>query len=210
MTHPTLSTAIFKIRRQWDRVSMYLPILLMGALALVSYWVLHSAPSVQPSSPSRPPKHEPDYIMRDFSVRTFGAEGQLKSQINGKEGRHYPDTDTTEVDHARIRAVNQAGHLITAQGNQLTTNGEQTEHLLRGQVVAVREAVASPDKPLPRLEYRGEQMRIFTDTDRIESSLPVEMLRGTDRITADTLHYSDQEQIANLQGRVRATLQPKR
>jgi lipopolysaccharide export system protein LptC len=204
------SVTLKALRQQWDKVSMYLPIILMGLLALGSYWVLRNTPSVAPSTPALPPKHEPDYIMRDFSVRTFDSQGLFKSQIRGTEARHYPDTDTLEVDQAHIRAYNLAGHLITARGDKLTTNADQSEHLLEGQVNVVRDTAQDQEKRLPRLEYRGEQLRVFTNVDRVESTLPVEMLRDADRITANTLRYDDRERWVDLHGRVRAVLQPKR
>ena len=39
--------------------------------------------------------HEPDYFMRKFAVKTYAANGQLKSDVRGGEARHFPDTDTT-------------------------------------------------------------------------------------------------------------------
>lgn len=198
------------LRQLGDQVSIYLPVILMGVLALGSYWILRNAPHAAAPHAPQPARHVPDYVMRDFTVRTFDAQGQFKNQMLGIEGRHYPDDDTLEVDQARILAIGQSGHHITARSDKLTSNADQTEHLLEGNVVAVREAAPGPAAAVPRIEYRGQQIRVFTEQERLESSLPVEMLRDTDRITADSLEYNERTQTGKLQGRVRATLQPRR
>ena len=58
-----------------------------------------------------PLRHEPDYTMRDFSVQRFSADGPLRAQIEGDALRHYPDTDTLEIDNARLRAVGPDGRV---------------------------------------------------------------------------------------------------
>jgi lipopolysaccharide export system protein LptC len=190
------------LRRLWDRLSIYLPVLLMGALALGSYWLLRATPMPPEPPPERAPSHEPDYYMREFAVKTFDVRGELQNELRGAEIRHYPDTDTLEVDEARIRSFNASGELTTARARRVTTNADQTVYDLTGEAVVVRESV-------PRVEFRGEQLRILVQQDRIESSQPVLLIRGNDRITADRLQYDDASRQANLQGRVRATLAPR-
>lgn len=198
-----------QLRQWWDRVSLYLPVLLMGLLALGSYWALRNSPTPAPPKPAQALRHDPDYIMRDFSVRTYDAQGLFKNQLFGDEARHYPDTDTLEVDRPRIRSLHESGHWTTITAGRLTTQAGRTEHLLEQQVVAVREPLGNRSSKDPRLEYRSEQLRFYTDTERLESEWPVEMFRGSDRITADRLLYDNRIQIAELQGRVRATLLPR-
>ncbi len=190
------------LRRLWDRLSIYLPVLLMGALALGSYWLLRATPVPPEPTPQRAPSHEPDYYMRGFAVKTFDARGQLQNELRGTEIRHYPDTDTLEVDEARIRSFGASGELTTARARRVTTNAEQTVYELTGEAVVVRGSV-------PPVEFRGEQLRILVQQDRIESSRPVLLIRGNDRITADRLRYDDTLRLADLEGRVRATLAPR-
>ena len=57
------------LRRAWERLSLYLPVLLMGLLALGTWWLVRNAPQPQPAVVERPVSHEPDYFMRDFAAR---------------------------------------------------------------------------------------------------------------------------------------------
>lgn len=204
------ATPASRLGRWWDRVSIYLPVLLMGLLALASYWVVSQAPSVEPPLPPAPASREPDYFMRDFATRSFFADGTLKSELRGAELRHYLAADRLEVDDVSLRALNATGRLTTARAQRLVTNDDQSYYTLSGNVVIVREAQRLPDgRGLPRLEFRGETLTYYPDGDRLESDQPVEMLRGNDRVRADRLRYADDARQVDLQGRVRATLYPR-
>jgi lipopolysaccharide export system protein LptC len=96
---------VLRVRRTWDAMSVYLPIALMGLMAMTSYWLVRNTPESREPELEAAPRHVPDYFMRDFSVRVFGADGKLKSEMLGVEGRHFPDTDTLEIDKPRIRIL---------------------------------------------------------------------------------------------------------
>jgi lipopolysaccharide export system protein LptC len=196
--------------RGWDRLSIYLPVMLMGLLALGTYWLARNTPSFGAPAAQRPLTHEPDYFMRGFSVKSFDPSGRLKSEIHGSEVRHYPDTDTLEIDQPRIRSFNERGMLITATARRAISNGDGTEVQLIGDAVVVREAGAAPDGAVsPRFEVRGEFLHAFMDTERVRSHKPVELIRGSDRFSADNLDYDNLDRVLELRGRVRGQLAPR-
>lgn len=193
-------------RRFWDQLSIYLPVLLMGLLALASYWLLRATPEAPEPRPARAVSDEPDYLMQRFSVKVFDASGALRSEVFGAEARHIPLTDNTEIDNARIRSISPAGQVTSATAQRIVSNGEQTAFTLAGDAVVIREPVGA----VPRLEFRGEQIQISTAPERVTSDRPVLLLRGNDRLAGDTLDYQGGEvRVAVLTGRVRATLSPR-
>lgn len=203
------SAAPWHPARLWDRASIYLPVLLMGLMALASYWLLRATPAPDLPRAERPVTHEPDYLMRRFSVKVFDANGELTNEIFGAEARHHPDTDSVEIDQARIRSVQPGGLLTTATAQRVTSNGAQTEFVLEGDAVVVREAGRKPDgTALPRLEFRGEQLRVSTAEQRLQSEHPVSLIHGHSRIQADALDYTGTDRVLLFQGRVKAQLVP--
>jgi lipopolysaccharide export system protein LptC len=96
-------TLLMRVRRVLDRLAVYLPLLLMAMMAMTTYWLVRNTPVMGEVELEAAPRHVPDYFMRDFSVKVFGEDGRLKSEMIGIEGRHYPDTDTLEIDQPRGR-----------------------------------------------------------------------------------------------------------
>lgn len=194
----------------WERLSMYLPMILMGVMALGTYWLVRSTPMFASPAADQPQRHEPDYLMQKFSVKTFDADGRLKSEILGLEARHFPDTDTLEIEQVRIRNFNEKGHLTTATANRAITNGDASEVQLIGNALVVREAaVDKSGEPIPRMSLRSEFLHAYMETERVKSHKPVELTRGTDQFTADSMEFDNFEQVMQLRGRVRGTLVQK-
>jgi lipopolysaccharide export system protein LptC len=194
-------------RTTWDRLAMYLPVILMGVLALGTYWLARNTPSfLGGSDAQRALTHDPDYFMRGFQIRTFDLNGRLKSEVYGTEARHYPDTDTLEIDQPRIRSYDERGAVTVATATRGLSNADGSEVQLMGNAVVVREPV--PGTPTPRMEFRSEFLHAFMNTERVMSNKPVTLIRGTDRFTADQMDYDNLDRIMELGGRVRGTLLP--
>ncbi len=195
------------VRRGIDRLSIYLPLVLMGVLALGTYWLVRSTPLLETAPSEQPVRVDPDYRMERFSIKTFDNKGRLKSEVFGEEARHYPHTDTLEIDRVRIRSFNERGYLTVATAKRAITNNDATEVQLIGSAQVVREATVDRNGAvLPRISFSGEFLHAFLEDERITSHKPVELVRGGDRITAESLDYRNFDQVMELRGRVRGTL----
>ena len=194
--------------RAWDRITIYLPIILMAVLALATYWLARTTPLVAGGPEAvHAQRHEPDNFLRGFYVKSFAPNGRLKSEIEGSEGRHYPDNDTMEIDQPRIRSYNEAGAVTVATAKRAITNGDGSQVQLIGDAVVTREAPKGKDQP--RLEVRGEFLHIYANEERVTSNQPVTLKRGDDVFQAENMDYDNLDRVMELQGRVRGVLQPK-
>jgi lipopolysaccharide export system protein LptC len=198
------------VRQGWEQFSLYLPVVLMGLLALGTWWLVRNAPMPLLPTAERQQGHQPDYFMKSFSVKSFDATGRLQSEVQGEEARHYPDTDTLEIDNARMRSVTPLGRLTVATADRALTNADGSEVQLFGNAIVTREPLpAKPGSPAqPRLEFRSEFLHAYTNTERVRSDKPVTLTRGNDRFTADGMDYDNLDQVLQLRGRVRGVLQP--
>lgn len=200
---------IGRLRRGWDRLSLYLPVVLMGLLALGTWWLVRNAPKPAVAVQERAPTHEPDYTMKQFSVKSFDANGRLESEVVGDMARHYLDTDTLEIDHVRMRSVAPDGRLTVATANRGITNADGSEVQLFGNAIVTRESPpTAKGTPQPRLEFRGEFLHAWVNTERVRSDQPVTLIRGKDQFTGDSMEYDNLDQVLQLRGRVRGSLQP--
>lgn len=193
----------------WDRTAIYMPLLMMGALALGTYWLVRNTPTFSAPEAVRAVVHEVDYFMQNFTIKTFDEDGKLKSEIAGTEARHFADTDILEIDQAQIHSININRQLTTATANRAYSNGDGSEVQLTGNARVVREASRDAQgKQAPRLEFRGEFLHAFLTEERVQSHLPVVLIRGADQFTGNVFTYNNLDQVAVLTGRVRGVLMP--
>jgi lipopolysaccharide export system protein LptC len=212
MPDMALAPPVPKVERQrlpWtsrviDTVSTYLPVLLMAVLALGTWWLVKNTPVLDNERQVAPPRHEPDYTMRQFTVQRFAAAGALRVQIEGDELRHYPDNDTLEIDNPRIRATGSDGRITLASAKSALSNGDGSEVQLSGGARVVREASGDDEA----LEFRGEFLHAFLTTERVRSHLPVTVTQGATEIRADGMSYDNLTRLVEFKGRVRAVLSP--
>ena len=198
------------VRQGWEQFSLYLPVVLMGLLALGTWWLVRNAPMPLLPAIERQQGNQPDYFMKSFSVKSFDASGRLQSEVQGEEARHYPDSDTLEIDKARMRSVTPQGRLTVATADRALTNADGSEVQLFGNAIVTREPLpAKPGSPAqPRLEFRSEFLHAYTNTERVRSDKPVTLTRGNDRFTADGMDYDNLDQVLQLRGRVRGMILP--
>jgi len=195
--------------RAWDRLSIYLPIMLMGVLALGTYWLARSTPSAPKATAKQAPTHEPDYFLRGFSVKSFDPKGRMTSELNGAEAHHYPDTDTTEITKPLMRSYNEKGDLTLATADRAITNGDGSEVQLFGHAVVTRDANDAQGKQLPKMEIRSDFLHYFANSEKLKTNKPVTLTRGDDRFEGDSLDYDNLDRVLQLNGRVKGVLQPK-
>jgi len=190
--------------RVLDTASAYLQLLLMAALAMGTWWLVKNTPLLEDGRVVAPLRHEPDYTMNQFMVQRFAASGAMKVQIEGDVLRHYPDTDTIEIDNPRIRAFGEDGRITNATARTAIANRDGSEVQLSGGAHVVREAT---DK-VAAIEFRGEFLHCFQNTERIRSHLPVVVTQGATEVRADSMAYDNLAGVLDLKGHLRAVLTP--
>jgi lipopolysaccharide export system protein LptC len=187
-------------------LSAYLPLLLMVLLALGTWWLVQNTP--RPDLPGEvvAPRHEPDYTMQGFTLQRFGADGRLRVQVQGAQMRHYPDTDTLEIDGVTIRAISPDGSVTRATALRALSNGDASELQLLGSAQVVREGAGD----VPRVEFESEFLHAFLNTERLRSHLPVRLRQGTSELRVGGIEYDNLTRIARLGAPVRARFEMPR
>jgi len=187
-------------------LSAYLPVLLMAALASGTWWLVRNTPRDPVPRDTAAPRHEPDYTMQGFTLQRFGADGRLRVQVQGAQMRHYPDTDTLEIDGVTIRALSPDGSVTHASARRAVTNGDASEVQLLGGAQVVRENHRDGQK----VEFAGEFLHAFLTTERVRSHLPVQLRQGTSELRVGSIDYDHLTQFARLGPPVRARFEVPR
>lgn len=170
-------------------LSNYLPLVLMAFLASGTWWLVKNTPLLgEPGAPA-PLRHVPDYRMANFEIQRIGADGRLNVQIAGAELRHYPDTDTIEIDLARIRAIAPDGTLAIAEAKRAISNGDGSDLQLLGDVRLRRLPPGSGETGPALMEVRGEFLQALANSEVLRSHLPVTIRQGGATMNTQNFEY---------------------
>ncbi|MFN3859981.1 MAG: LPS export ABC transporter periplasmic protein LptC [Roseateles sp.] len=190
-------------------LSNYLPLLLMALLASGTWWLVKNTPLLgEPGEPT-PPRHVPDYRMANFEIQRIGADGRLKLQIAGAELRHYPDTDTIEIDQVRVRATAPDGSLAIAEARRALSNGDGSDLQLLGDVRLRRLAPGSGDNAPALLEVRGEFLQALRHSEVLRSHLPVQIRQGGATLNASNFEYRHLSGQLSFTGKAQGQFSPR-
>lgn len=189
--------------RLHDVLTSYLPLLLMVAIALGTWWLVKNTPQVPVARPQAPPRSEPDYTMSGFAVQRFTRDGRLALRLEGRQMRHFPDTDRTEVELVTIHAWAPDGRETVATARRALANGDASEvQLLGGAQVRSR----TPDGV--EVEVDSEFLHLFTRIERVRTHLPVVVRSGGSELRAQGLEYDNLERRLDLGGPMRGEFAP--
>jgi lipopolysaccharide export system protein LptC len=194
-----------RCRRALDRLTLYLPLLVMALLAMGSWWLVRSMPELWRTPLQKDARKEPDYHLAHFATEAFDAQGRRTRQLSGDEARHYPDNDELHIDRVRLAAVNATGQEVQAQALRGIATGDGERVTLLGQVHVLRPALGTA----PRLELHGEHVVALQKQERLWSDQPVQIVRDGDRFSANSMDFDLKSGQYRLNGRVRGELQPR-
>lgn len=185
-----------------DTLSTYLPLLLMAALALATWWLVKNTPGAPPERGPAATTGIPDYTMRRFVVQRYAPDGRLTARLEGRELRHFPESDRIEVDELLLHAYAPDGRITTATARSAVSNGAASELQLQGGA-----EVIGTDADGGPLEIRSEFLHAFIETQVVRTHLPVQMKHGASLLRAGGLDYDGKRRLLEFKGPVRAVLQ---
>jgi len=193
------------LRHLLDRLSTYLPLIVMALLASASWWLVRSVPTLMAPATQKPVRQEADYRLANFSAKTFDATGRLTREISGDKAQHYPATEDMHIAQVRIFAANEQGSTMNARAQQGVATDDGKKVTLIGDAMAVRAAFNTS----PRIELRSDRLVALPEEDRLLSDEPVRIVRDRDVFTAASMDFNSNTGFYDLRGRVRGTLAPK-
>jgi len=198
-----------RTRRLLDRLTAWSPILLLGGLAALTYWldaqIQPKAPRIDGSS-----RHDEDLFVENFRAITFAPDGQVSQSLSAKRAQHYPDDNTTELTSPSVVLTEPGRPRFSAIADKAKVSGDRETIELSGSVRAIREAAAGA----PAAEF-GDQITVLTEYLRVlpklgraETSKPVTIEESRGIIHAVGMVLDTEAKTLKLKSGVRGTLQP--
>jgi lipopolysaccharide export system protein LptC len=138
-------------QRLLHRLSPWFPVLLLAALAMLTYWLDAQVQSGGRGNAAA--SQDPDYFVEDFAAIRFGKDGSVIQQLAAKKLTHYPQGLPTQVLAPRLTDT-QPGKpptRVRADVGRVSADNEQV--YLTGNVVAERDADAGKSTITLATEY---------------------------------------------------------
>jgi lipopolysaccharide export system protein LptC len=188
---------------------LYLPVLLMGVLAFLTYGLLRNAPQPEAPMPELAPRHVPDYTMGRVVLQQFQADGRPRARLQALEVRHYPDTQTLRFENPVLLWYTPQGDETAAKAVHGESNADGSEVRLWGDVRIERKAAPQGKAPTgPGLVVQTQSLFLDARRERMSTDQAVQLQRGNDRMEGQRLQYDHLTQQLDLSGKVRMSIMP--
>jgi lipopolysaccharide export system protein LptC len=112
------------------------PLAIMLSLALLTFYLDRMVREGETAPPQR--RHDPDYIITDFTSTTFDGEGKAISVLSAQRMVHYPDDDTTELYAPRVLQTKPSQPRLSVSAERGAVSADGEELFLYDNVVLVR------------------------------------------------------------------------
>jgi len=179
------------------RSSTLFPLALVISLALLSFWLEHAVRSGDQEG-SRALRHEPDFIIENFTTTELGKQGRPSATLSARRMVHFPDDDTSELDAPHLihySPLRPPVH-ITADRGLVIGTGEEVR--LYDNVVVRRTATAEK----PELRVETSYLQVFPDKQLARTPEAVLITEGASRLKGVGMEIDNQTGQMKLGSRV--------
>ena len=186
-----------------------LPLLLLALLVLGTTWLVRSMPAAEEPRPA-PPPNEPDYYMKEFSLRNFNPQGILQTEIQGAFGDHLPGNDTIRTQQLQSYSLDASGVVTRATADRSVSDSKGKDIELFDNVRVVRTDPRPDKNGQPRVPtvLESDYLHVINQQEHISTDRPVRITQGKDVINGSGLEYTADNKVLRVDGRVRAQIQP--
>jgi lipopolysaccharide export system protein LptC len=192
-----------------ERGTLVLSVMLVGGLAIGSYWLAQQARLSDPVP--RKLGHDVDYTADGITLTRMDETGRAQYVIDAKKLIHFADDDSGELTQPRMvgAKLNRPEMRVRADLGKTTSDGQEIR--LYGNVVMVRQ----PWKNSPELVAKGPYMLAFPDREVISTDQPIVVTQGGSRVEANAMQYDNGTQTIQLDGggnggRIHEVIEPRR
>lgn len=199
-------------RAFFDRLIAWSPVLLLGALAALTFWL---DAQVQPPAARRDgsTRHDPDLFLVNFRAVNFDENGKPREALSAKRGDHFPDDLSVDLTQPLFKVTQADKPAFTVTADKGTISGDREHAYFTGGVVAHREAetagMASGHDAAGPMTLTTEYLHVIPKTERAESDKPVTIKEPRGIIEAGGIELDNKNKTVKFRSRVTGTLEPR-
>lgn len=174
----------------------YLPVLLLAALAGLTYWLDQR---VQPEEPHENSPKDPDFLAEDFLVTRMNRDGTPRYAVRAKQMVHYPGDNSATLDFPEFTHFDPETAPLTMRSNRglISHNGEEAH--FNGDVLVRRGAYADQKEMTLQTSY----LHVIPDKDLAKTDREVTLTSGNSVVRSVGLEFNNATRNLKLLSQVR-------
>jgi lipopolysaccharide export system protein LptC len=194
----------------WRTSLRLMPLILMGVLTLVTFWLVKKNTPAEKSAIERVRLHEPDYIITNGALSALDELGNTKYRVLGKKVIHYDDDASIDIEAPRIRLFPPAKSPITIKADMGYLDGDLTilDLMDNAEIYRPPQAASATEPARPHMLARSSYFKVLINDDIIETDKPITLEQGLSVMQAtDGGIFNNIEQSMVLSGQVRGRIE---
>ncbi|HEX6137929.1 MAG TPA: LPS export ABC transporter periplasmic protein LptC [Casimicrobiaceae bacterium] len=200
-----------RTREFLDRLVAWSPVLLLGGLAALTYWL---DAQVQPPAARRDgsSRHEPDLFLQDFKTITFDANGKPREALSASLAEHFPDDGSVALAAPKLALTEVGRPTLTITADRGRLAGDRDHGEFTGRVRVERAAdpqPASGEGPSGPVTLETDSLRVIAKEQRVETDQPVTIEEPRGIIRGRGLEFDNKAKRVRIKSHVSGTLQPQ-
>jgi lipopolysaccharide export system protein LptC len=194
-------------RTQIDRLIAWSPVLLLGAFAVLTYW-LNAQIQIGGPSFDGSGRHDPDLYIENLKAVSLDAQGRVRQALVAQMARHYPDHDTTDFETPLITFSDPGKPKLVVSSDRATVTGDREHAYFSGNVKGVREASAEDPHDGPVI-LTTEYLHVIPKEDRVITDQPVTIRDPRGIINATGMEFDNKSKKLKFGSHVSGQIQPQ-
>ena len=187
-----------------------MPLILMGTLTLVTFWLVQKVTPPEKSSLERVRLHEPDYIINDGALSALNEFGNTKYRILGKKVTHYDDDASIDILTPRMRFFQLDKAPVTVKSDAGHLDGDLTilDLIDNASIFRPAQAATASQAATLRMLASSTYFKVLINDDIIETSRPITLEQGMSIMhSTEGGKFNNVEQSMVLLGQVKGRIE---
>ncbi|HEY5993702.1 MAG TPA: LPS export ABC transporter periplasmic protein LptC [Gallionellaceae bacterium] len=185
--------------RLLERLRAWSALLPLLALLAGTYWLNQQVLPLAPV-PDYKARHDPDYIVNNFSATNLGETGAPRFLLAAQKMEHFPDDDTTYLVEPRLTSPykDRPPVHISADRGEVSHNGDEV--FLRDDVIVLREPTAKDGG----MQIATSYLHVVPDDETADTDHAVAITEARGVTTAVGMKLDSKARVLKLMSRVRS------
>jgi len=200
-----------KIRLSIGRALLRLmPLLLMGTLTLVTFWLVQKVTPPEKSTLERVRRHEPDYTITNGALSALSEIGNTKYRILGNKVTHYDDDASIDILTPRMRLFQIDKAPVTVKSDTGHLDGDLTilDLIDNASIFRPAQAATASQAATLRMLASSTYFKVLINDDIIETNRPVILEQGMSIMrSTEGGKFNNIEQSMTLLGQVKGRIE---